>query len=53
VIDMCDVETKLHLQKIETKIELIRLDVLWIKRVVMLLIVVIGSIFGLDLKGLM
>jgi len=50
---MCDAETKLHLQRIESQIELVRLDVVWIKRVIMLLIVVIGSIFGLDLKGVM
>jgi len=50
---MCDAETKLHLQKIESQIELVRLDVVWIKRVIMLLIVVIGGIFGLDFRGVL
>ena len=48
---MCDTETRVRLEQIDAKIEVVMTDVAWLKRITATLLILIAAVYGIHLHG--
>ena len=50
---MCDTETRVRLEKIDAKIEVVMTDVAWLKRITATLVFLMAAAYGIHLQGVL
>ena len=50
---MCDTETRVRLERIDAKIEVVMTDVAWLKRITATLVILIAAMYGVHLQGVL